>query len=599
MKNSYRIVLGIMVVLGAVAGWQLQGKTHQNLVEENTTQTHSEGWVWQTGLPQRYQLTINSSMSFRTTAAQLNQDMQVKLQAALDTLALNANGTEALVGMRLSDLALTISGQSDPEMNAMLQKPFRVHFVAGGVPQTFEFSEGLTAQEQSLLKNIITTFTVSMPETKAEWSSYEQQASGSYQAHYQQLSSHAFKKSKHYFVASSSSPMLAKAIIESEENFAISAGQNWLSSMQVEESLMTQATSDPVIAISNYASLSVAKGTTANLSSHLWNFTAAAPVPLPNQQTTALTQMTPAQMRQKLLTHLQQLDVALQGRSQQIHHIKDLLQVDASMPTVLLEQLQTQNLDDRTRADLYLALELAGTVESQAALTSVIANPQWSSRDALRATVALAGISNPSPQTLEILWQTTISDNNQLAATAAYTLGSMGSRMNEDNHPDYLTLRNELLSNANSSHNAQQRASYIYALGNTRDPEVVVDMANFLDDQQPAVRQAAAKSLGLMPSQEAADMLISRFNNEASSAVRGAMAESLTTLPLEDASQPMAAMNQMMFRENDEKTRLSMVAFMAKNLDRYPQYKTNLQALARQEPSKRIRQTINEALASQ
>lgn len=602
MKSKQGFLLSFFLVsvsLGVF--WFLQGNLGVN---NHPGKSEAHFFQWQAGVSQRYRVKMDSSMRLNMLGANTSQNVQVSIRTQLDLVTLEADKKTASVGMHLSDVQVTISGQSDPEMNDMLERPFRVQFTAGGVAQNFEFSEGLTGQEQSMLENIVRTFTVSIPEQsnqahKQSWEAKEKNASGEYLASYQRISPTELEKSKANFNSVSASPMLNNASITSKETIQFNNTRNWITSMTVDETLESPGKFGPALLIINHAKLDFVSSNLAALPKNYWNFIAAAAQPISLKPSATVTKLSPQEARNKLIQQLPALDKAIEARTRHIHEIRDLLRANASMPAELLEQMKTHDLSDRTRADLYLALELAATEEAQAALTLVMTSPDWSTRDALRATVALAGINNPSSETLQMLWETAYTERQQISNTATYTLGSIGSRMKAANHPDYQSLRNELISGASDTSNTHQSATFIYALGNTRDPEVVPNVSPFLDNEQPEIRRAAASSLGLMSSEQSANALVSRFDQESDSQVRGAMAKSLSQLPLTDTSKIMSSISKAIQTETDESARFAMADFMGKNLMENPQYKPVLQNLVRTEPSKRVRQVIGDALAMQ
>jgi len=605
-KNTKQGISFTLFLISVAVGvlWFLQGSLS---VKNNIVQSEAHFFNWQAGASQRYRVAMDSSSRLNMFGTNASQNVQVSIRSLLDLVTLDAEKDNAKVGMQLSNVQVNISGQSDPEMNRMLELPFRVQFTAGGVAEKFEFSDGLTGQEQSMLKNMVRTFTVSIPQQtipeqskhKQSWVVKEKNASGEYLATYHRVSPMQLEKTKGDFVAVSSSPLLNKATIASKESIQLNEKRSWITRMIVDETLQSPGKNGPSLHIINHAQLDFVSSNPLSVSKGRWNFIAAAPQPILLKPTASTPKLSPEEARRKLIQELPALDVAIKARTKHIHALRDLLRADGSIPATLLEQMQTQNLSDRTRADLYLALELAATVEAQAALTQVMSSPDWSTRDALRATVALAGINNPSTDTLKVLWDTAYIERPQISSTATYTLGSIGSRMKVENHPDYPALRDELISGANNNSDVQQTATFIYALGNTRDPEVVPNVSTFLDNEQPAIRRAAAMSLGLMSSEQSASALASRFEQESNSQVRGAMAKSLSQLPLADTSKVMASISQAIQTEDDESARYSMANFMGKNLAKNPQYKPVLQKLIRTEPSKRVRQIIGDALAMQ
>jgi hypothetical protein len=115
-----------------------------------------------------------------------------------------------------------------------------------------------------------------------------------------------------------------------------------------------------------------------------WAFVATAMPDNAVRLQTNLPALSPEEAEQQLLAGIATLNTAVKGRSLQVRQLRDLLPVDGALPFVLLEVLREQELTDRTRADLYLVFELAGSPEAQAALASVLADPSLRCRGARR-----------------------------------------------------------------------------------------------------------------------------------------------------------------------------------------------------------------------
>lgn len=554
---------------------------------------------WRVGSSQQYEVRTDSSMQINTAGASAAQSMRVRMHCVLDLATLEAGPDAALVGMRLSSVELQIAGNSDADTNRALAVPFRVRYVSGGLPETFEFPAGVTAQHRSMLENLVRMFQVTMHKGEA-WVAHESNASGAYEAAYLRTAPSRVEKTKRRFVASPSSPTFAGADINSKEAIRIDAGRDWIAAMTVDETLRTQGRL--AMEITNHATLELRPSAHAAGSSETWGFVAAARPSAAEPATPPLPKLSREEASRRLLAEVSELDAAREGRSASIHRLRDLLRADAALPAALLEEMKTLEVTDRTRADLYLAFELAGTAPAQAALASVVADTTWSTRDALRAIVALGGVARPIPETLRALWTTVQSspssgDRSQLASTATFALGSLGNAMIVAKDPDYASLRARLLGGALSGANTEQRADFVHALGNTRDASLARDIVPLLDDAAPAVRRAAAQSLGMLGTNQVADELMSRFNQERSGAVRGAIAESLVSWTAPPAP-AVASIRAAIRTEVDENTRYYMARLLGKNLASFPENRSVLQDLLRVEQSKRIRQQVAEALAA-
>ena len=158
-------------------------------------------------------------------------------------------------------------------------------------------------------------------------------------------------------------------------------------------------------------------------------------------------------------------------------------------------------------------------------------------------------------------------------------------------------LCTSLLSNATSASDVIQRSNFITALGNTKDPTLASEVVEFMNDDEPEIRRAAALSLGTLGTDQVADMLMSHYSDEENGYVRGAIAESLQswTQPTDSA---MAMFRQTVQTEADERTRYNIAILLSENLAKFPENEAVLREIMRKEPSKRIRQKVAEALAS-
>ena len=526
--------------------------------------------------------------------------VRVHLLGQLDTLALQTPGNEAVVGMRLSSVELKINDTVDADTNRALGTPFRVRFAANGMPLAFEFPAGVDQQNRSILENLVRTFQVSL-DIVDNWVVNESNGSGTYEAAYQRTGPMQFAKSKRKFNTIADG-MISWSEVSSTETFSIAAGRNWIAEMNVQETLRSDGQTGPEIRVNNHATLKLQPGAQLAMSPELWRFDAVAAAaaasgttrrPVPNIST--------GEARRRILATVPELDAARQGRLGLIHRLRDLLRVDDSLPAVILDVLKTQELDDRTRADLYLVLEQAGTESAQAALVEVITDDSWSLKDGMRAIVAMGGVKQPTTESITALWDTAQSgsggERQRMASSATFALGSIGNTMNKADNPEYASLRSGLLSNALGGGDLFQRSVYITALGNTHDPTLASEVVILLDDAEPSIRRAAALSLGSLGTDQVADRLVSHYGAEDNVYVRGAIAESLQSWS-NPSDAAMAMFRQTARTEADESTRYNIAVLLADNLGKFPENEPVLREIMRSEPSKRIRQKVAQALSA-
>ena len=552
---------------------------------------------WLYGVAQRYQVLSDSSMQMQETV-QGASSIHVHILGQLDTLTLEAGSDEAVVGMLLSSVELKINDTVDADTNRALGIPFRVRFAANGMPLAFEFPAEVNQHNRSILENLVRTFQVSL-DSIDKWVANESNGSGTYEAAYKRTGPAQFEKSKRKFNTTAAG-MVSWSEISSTETFSIEAGHNWIAEMKVQETMRSDGQGGPAMTVSNHATLKLQPGIQLALSPDLWRFDAVAAAVGAASAIKPVPDITPEEARRRILATVPELDVAKQGRLGLIHRLRDLLRVDDSLPAVILNVLKTQELSDRTRADLYLVLEQAGTESAQVALVEVITDDSWSLKDGMRAIVAMGGVKQPTTESITALWdmaQYSSGDERQrMANSATFALGSIGNTMNKADNPEYASLRSGLLSNALSGGDVTQRSNYITALGNTHDTTLANEVVILLDDAEPAIRRATALSLGSLGTDQVADRLVSHYSAEDNGYVRGAIAESLQSWT-EPTDSAMAIFRQTARIEADENTRYNIAVLLGDNLDKFPENEAVLREIMRNEPSKRIRQKVAEALS--
>lgn len=556
---------------------------------------------WETGITQHYTFNMESSMRMQAAADAAAQVIPVSLSGRLTLHTLESTPDSVLNGVQLSAIQSSIAGQNDLVAIEALQTAFRVRYENGAVPTTLEFPMSIDEESRSILASLLKTFQITFPESSGEqWTAAETNTSGNYSADYQRSGLDGVAKSKHSLSAHQGNPMLANASISSSETIRIDAKKNWIVLMTVDESVKSAGGDGPVIDIKNHATLELDRSVMATASSENWNFTATEAARQSVSEKTSVSEtpgMSAGEARSQLLAELPRLDTATSGRTVHIHRLRDLLRIDAALPAKLVAEMATGDFTDRTRADLYLALELAGTPAAQAALTSIMSDISWSLKDGVRAIIALGGVANPDPDAVIALWETTETVDEQLASTALFALGSIGNTLHSADNPDYPILRDSLLGNAYGSAEPDQRADYISALGNTRDQALAGDIASMLGDANPTVRRAAALSLGQLGTTDTVATLIDTLAQENNGKVRSAIVDSLTQLPDTDNSNTSVIASAIQ-GEPDESARFAMAGYLGKHVTPDTNYESLLQDLIRKEPSRRVRQRLGETLAS-
>ena len=591
---------GILAVAGVVLSalalmWRLSGEQEP---PATVTAGSDAALLWRVGQSQQYAVDIESSFLMAMPGSGSGQAMTLQMDGVLDFLTLNVDSAGADTGMCFDSISLVIDGASDAAVNRALATPFRVRFDHSGRPLAFDFPATLAQEHRDILENTVRMFQAIVARGDA-WEAEESNSNGRYRATYARVSPTRISKSKSIYLPSVTGAAVPE--VESDETIKTDPANDWITGMSIQEHIAINDPGSVPVQVSNLATLKLLS-MNVHVAAGKWNF-AHAPEPDAMVDPRAnLPQLSPAEAQRRLAADVQALEVAQETRSLIIHRVRDLLLADDQLPAQLIETLRTEELSDRTRADLYLAFELAGTPASQAALASVLIDGSWPPMDAMRAIVALGGVSKPTHDTMATLWglaRTNMAgtDRRDLPGTAALALGSIGNGMRESEVADYAGLRADLLVSASSAVEPQQRAVFLYALANTADPDPVLkrDLITYLDDPSVEVRSAAAKTLGRLGTNTIENELIERVRQEPSALARASMIKALESWD-EPSAEAMRWAQGAAMREPDETTRHNLVVLLGNNMDSFPENRRVLEALLESEQSKRIRQELADLL---
>lgn len=554
---------------------------------------------WRVGSAQQYAVTIESSFLMSMPGGKPNRAMQLRMEGVLAYRTLEVDATGVTAGMRFIAMDMTMDGAGDAGVNRALTTPFRVRFDSSGLPLSFDFPAAVVAAHREVLENLVRMFQVVIDDGDS-WQTQESNASGRYEAIYASTSPATLEKNKQRYLQAGTTAAVPEVV--SVEAITLDANRDWISGMVVDETLVTRDPGSPPVTVKNHATIQL-QHTQKAPAANTWRFQAAAP---PRDEeapdTLPATSLTPEEARRQLAANISALDSTVEGRSILIHRVRDLLLVDDQLPEVLLETMRTGDLTDRTRADLYLAFELAGTPAAQAALGAVLMDTSWPPQDALRAIVALGGVARPTVDTLATLWDLAFSDladtaRRDLPGTATLAIGSLGGTLRSSDDTQYLSVRADLLAGAASASKPEKRAVFLYALGNTADPDPALqrDIVPYLDDPEPRVRRAAARTLGKLGTDQVAEELMQSVVREGNPEVRASLVEALASWQTPTPA-AMEWTRNALVHETDENARLNMAVMLGNNMAQFPENRVLLQAMLETEQSRRIRQQLAELL---
>jgi hypothetical protein len=554
---------------------------------------------WRSGHAQRHRIALDCTVTFGGDAAAHGPPVQQVVHGELAVQTLTVAADAVVLGLRLDPLEVRTNGQRSADDERLLGTPFRLRLRPDGAMLGAEFPAGVPATHAALLEELVRTFQVTV-QAGSQWTSRETHATGRYRADYRRDGAERLLRSKRgYEAGPADEPTRAIAVPSSTAEITFGPDADWLAGMRIDETLATRDSSGLAFRSHTRAELQIlpARAVEAAVADQ-FDFVASAPSPAGTAEAIARqAEVTPDELAAAIAALLGELDRASEGRTTWVHRLRDLLRADDRAAALLLAALHAGTFAERTRADVFLALELGGTDVAQQALAEVAAAGAWSKVDRLRAVIALGGVERPSAATLDALWQATQrrqdATGQELADTALLALGALGSSLPHD--ATYTNLCDGLRAIAYGGADVGERSCALAAIANTGDAALARDVQPLLDAQEPAVRRAAAKAYGtLLPSAAAAEFA-ARLGRERASTVRAAMAASLRSLPSPEPS-VLAAVRTQLLQEVDASARLDLARCLGRHLDD-PTCEAALRAVLARETLPQLRREIGEMLA--
>jgi HEAT repeat protein len=544
-----------------------------------------------------YRLRIDSALRLPGEAEAGARTVPQVVAGTLHVLVLEAGAGGARLALQLGEATLTLAGQGSPALDAQLRRAFVAEIDPDGAFQRFEFPPAVGAEARRALEETVRTFEAVVPAGAGlRWEAVEQHGSGRYRAAYRYTSDGRILKTKlGYLPPGDGGATPGMSVRRAEATIRVEPGASWIARMVGEEelaallptgmrfgsTLRAELVRDPaLVPLASGLELDAAPSAPGALGPWLARMgPAAAPEPA-----VAL----PARAPRSFAELLRALDGPRLSASAMIE-LRDLLLQDPALAARVLAQLRAGG-SDRAAAALLAALGMAATEECQAALRTVLADPGFGRMNRIRAALALGGGSDLRDESLAALRQAADGRRSDgLADTALLALGTAGSTLRAGGAAGYGPVRDDLVQRLGRAHAAGDAATALLALGNTRDPALAAAAAARLEDPAPAVRTAAAQALAKLGREADGARLAARLSAEPDAEARTAAARALNALPAPSAD-TLALAGAALAREPDPEARYELARLVGEHLERYPGGRAALAALARSDPSQRIRE---------
>ena len=237
------------------------------------------------------------------------------------------------------------------------------------------------------------------------------------------------------------------------------------------------------------------------------------------------------------------------------------------------------------------ALNVTGSPEAQAALAKAI-RARATDRPALsRLLYALATVSDPTPEAEAVGFELTGAADVPIVQEAQLALGIMARNL--ANHaPERADAIVRTLIDALQRDPTQ----LLLVLGNSGSPLGLNIIRHFSGDPSPQLRASAATAIRFIPNAEAEDLLLHLLTTDLAGEVRKQAAAALSERTPTPHS--VTAMEKQIRVDVDEDVRLELLRGLWRAVDRFPDIRTVVEAVAQGDSSEEVRQVAARLLAA-
>jgi len=245
--------------------------------------------------------------------------------------------------------------------------------------------------------------------------------------------------------------------------------------------------------------------------------------------------------------------------------------------------------DGPTMKVLTTALNAIGHPEAQSALADAALKRASDEKALFKLLFALSTVERPTPeseQALRTLMEKTPDPNVVIMARLA--LGSMARRLAATAPERAAAIVEQLCGGLAGAPTAAARKSYLLALGNAGSAAALPAVRPFLEDASPDLRAAAVRSLRFVTTTEAENIILRALSSDPEAEVRAQAVEALADKDMTPAA--FAVEKTSVLNDASVRVRLALVRSLWKVRDQFPEVRSLVEEVARNDPSKDVRE---------
>jgi len=240
----------------------------------------------------------------------------------------------------------------------------------------------------------------------------------------------------------------------------------------------------------------------------------------------------------------------------------------------VIRLIEAEEINKSSESLVFLALQLAGTKESESALILVCETSSFSLLNQSQAIRALSQVSNISQAGVDMIFDASMGSlaggNEELANISLLALGVLGLS-NKVDHPEINDrVVDEIKSRFNDADTFSEKALVLAAISNTDDERFMEEIKIGLEDESARLRELSLEAITKIKGEEVNEVLEEVFINDTSSVVRIAALSILANNDISGISNERVVKiaAERLSIENASKAKSSIINYLGENADK-------------------------------
>lgn len=524
------------------------------------------------------------------------------------------------VAAKFADLDYRLNDQT-PSYAKALTQPFALQMQDTGFLHAFRFGKGMPKEAEQFVEQLLYTLQTALPEeAKTEWHTKELDMSGRYRATYTLTNSNAnqatlVKQKTDYFTLNAAeheiNSMLSRARMEigtSQATITVPLNGAWLLDFKLEEN--TTSVADGYVWAENQSRL-IAQRIERDLSSAFpatfGEFLAQLDADgylkskyyLTDPDLDRLGANLNLDSALDLFNQLKNTNLPNAARNAEkflVNYLRQHPQAAFELIDAVDADPRRERFDQSTHLVLWRLLTEAGHTEAQQAVIGALTNPTRSHVTHMRALAYVSAFEYPDASTVQSLWDFHQSlgmaqdkTTREFKTMSLFALGALGeeNKLNDRIKPDIAQMLDTSLQSATDP---REQAVALGAVSNYGGTDMLDSIQPYFEAEQEQVRAAAYGALRRMDDPRAVETLAAHYATETSPAVRATAAKVLSKMPPSPAS--IAWASQTVLNSEAAQEQIPLVEVLGKNLESYPDSKTQLKTLLQKNPDNAVKREI-------